>query len=168
MVYQWKGAGNVFHRLNAQAVGEHLEAVREAHGGRLTPGDVVDAARDEASPIHAAFNWDDAAAAQAHREQVARNLMGSIRCVIRVQAQTGEEDRVTRALVSVRDAEGSHYAPIAVVLASDDYRQQLIVSARKELIAFKRKYAEIADLLGMAETIDAAVALLDAAQEVAA
>jgi hypothetical protein len=161
MVYQWKGAGNNFHKLDAQAVGEYLEEVRGSHSGRLTADDVVVAARDESSPIHAAFNWDDESAAEAHRRQVARNLMGSIRCVVTVRSQAGvESERTTRALISVRDAEGPHYAPISVVLASDDYRQQLIVQARKEMLSFKRKYAELEELLGVFAAIDEALPAL--------
>jgi hypothetical protein len=160
MVYQWKGAGNNFTKLDAQAVGEYLEGVRNNNDGRLTAEDVVVAARDESSPIHAAFNWDDESAAEAHRRAVARNLMGSIRCVVRVQSAEGEVERTTRALISVRDGGGKHYAPISVVLASDDYRQQLIVQARKEMLSFKRKYAELEELLGVFAAIDEALPAL--------
>lgn len=168
MVYQWKGAGNQFSKLDAQIVGEQLEQIRADHGGRLTPDDVVAAASDPGSPLHSAFDWDDASAAANQRKHMARVLMNSIRCVVRVQTATGEQERTTRALVSVRDAEGKHYAPITVVLASDDYRQQLMVQASKDLQSFKRKYAELDELVGLFTAIDVVLPLLAAGQEAAA
>lgn len=168
MVYQWKASAPYFSRLDAQAVGEYLETVRAANNGRLTAEDVVRAARDESSPIHGAFDWDDQSAAEEHRKHVARVLMGSIKVVVKVQAPDGrEQERITRALVAVRDAEGTQYVPIATVLASDDYRQQLIVSARRELIAFQRKYGELSELTELFASIDRVLPLLDK-QEVAA
>ena len=50
--------------------------------GRLTPMEVVDAARDRGSVLHSYFTWDDAAAAQEHRIEQARQLIRGIQVVV--------------------------------------------------------------------------------------
>jgi hypothetical protein len=47
----------------------------ETSRGRLTPSMVVNAARPKKHPLHPAFIWDDAAAAEEHRIDTARRLM---------------------------------------------------------------------------------------------
>lgn len=49
--------------------------------GRLTPNAVVEAARAITSPLHRFFTWDDAEAAEAHRREQARKLIGRIKVV---------------------------------------------------------------------------------------
>jgi hypothetical protein len=48
----------------------------------LTPEAVVEAARDEASPLHGYFEWDDASAAHAHRLHQARVLIKGWRITV--------------------------------------------------------------------------------------
>lgn len=52
-----------------------LLALAEKGGGSLTPEAVVSAARDPASPLHTAFEWDDAKAAMEHRLSQARHMI---------------------------------------------------------------------------------------------
>lgn len=47
--------------------------------GRLDPADVVEAARDPASPLHGYFEWDDTEAARQHRLGQARQLIRRIK-----------------------------------------------------------------------------------------
>jgi len=62
-------------------------AVREAiaeleQRGRLSPADVVETARDPASPLHHCFDWDDSTAAESWRLEQARRLIRSVRVVV--------------------------------------------------------------------------------------
>lgn len=50
-----------------------------ARRGRLTAKNVVDEARDEDSPLHPHFEWDDSIAGEAHRMAQARELIRSVR-----------------------------------------------------------------------------------------
>lgn len=46
--------------------------------GRITPRDVVEAARSASSPLHGYFEWNDSEAAERYREIQARTLLRSI------------------------------------------------------------------------------------------
>lgn len=62
---------------------EALKAIARRDGGLLRPGAVVEAARDESSPLHGAFCWDDTEAAHRYRLIQAQRLIRTfeIECV---------------------------------------------------------------------------------------
>lgn len=86
---------------------ETLEARIEemvATHGKVAPSQIVEAARDENSPLHQVFEWDDTIAAQEHRLLQARQLIRTV--VVRPHAPrpsekfsivgTGREISITR------------------------------------------------------------------------
>ena len=58
---------------------EALKAIMARDGGLLRPAAVVDAARDESSPLHSAFTWDDTEAARLFRLDQAQRLIRSFK-----------------------------------------------------------------------------------------
>lgn len=100
-----------FHsRLSAEDAGNELDRIRQAEG-TLTPGVVVDAARDPSNILHTSFEWDDAIAGEKYRIVQAGKLIRSLRVVPRVGAspqpamlsvQTGEKKN-ERSYATVRD-----------------------------------------------------------------
>jgi hypothetical protein len=62
-----------------QAVIAELERLRDEGGGIIDPEKVVEAAADEGSPLRGYFEWDQAAAAHAHRLEQARKLLRRVR-----------------------------------------------------------------------------------------
>lgn len=60
---------------------EALKAIAERDGGLLRPKAVVDAARDDKSPLHGCFEWDDGVAAEKYRIEQAQQLIRSFRIV---------------------------------------------------------------------------------------
>lgn len=130
--------------VNPQAVGEELERIR-ADRGTLTPHDVLEAAVDPDSPLHAAFTWDDSAAAREHRLNQARRLVVSIRVL---NAPTA---RPTVAYVSVKTPDrGRSYEPTIEVMSSADLRARVLAEIRMAIEAIERRYAsfaEVGDLL---------------------
>ena len=67
-----------------------------ANDGILLVDDIVDSARDELSPLHRHFTWDDSIAAAAHRRWQARVL--TAKCLITIEPRT---DTKVRAFVSL-------------------------------------------------------------------
>ena len=61
---------------------EALKAIAARDGGLLRPAAVVEAARDESSPLHGAFCWDDTKAAELYRLDQAQRLIRSFRVKI--------------------------------------------------------------------------------------
>jgi hypothetical protein len=67
---------------------EALRAIRKANRGVLTPELVVKAAENPLSPLHGAFEWDDAKLAHQHRLFIARKLIAQVRWEVRVETHT--------------------------------------------------------------------------------
>jgi hypothetical protein len=64
-----------------QEVVAALEKMRRDSNGTIAPEKVVEEARDDNSPLHVYFEWDDDKAAQAHRLEQARGLLRRVRII---------------------------------------------------------------------------------------
>ena len=103
--------GSKIRNADAQIIGQQLQEL----GDQFTPADVIAAASDETSPMHAYFDWDDETAAGEHRLHQARQLVRSVQVVI-----TGPEGRdQIRAFHSVsivvEEKRSRFYTPTLVV-----------------------------------------------------
>ncbi len=82
-------------KLTEEAIAE-IKALEDRRG-RLTPEQVVEAARAETSAIHGCFEWDDSVAAEKFRIDQARELLK------RVKIEVTIEERTVRTVGYVRD-----------------------------------------------------------------
>lgn len=105
-----------------------------------TPQDVVDAAKAKSHPLHRHFEWDDKVAANAHRVDQARALIR----IVRVESDDSKEP--VRAFFSVKDDGGQRYQPVEKVLTSASMQLSLLKAARRDLDAFKVRYAGLKDI----------------------
>lgn len=126
-------------KADPQKIGQALAKIAEDCGGRLTPPAVVEAARNDKSPLHRHFEWDDAKAAQSYRLDQARAIIG----VIRIDDDTEEP---TRAFLSVKDASGVSYRTAAEVSRSLDLQLAVLKQAERDLEAFGKRYRELEDI----------------------
>lgn len=166
--YRWTPGSRI--PADAQAVGERLSVLRMEHGDNLRPEIVWRDAQAPDSPLHKCFEWDTEKAAAAYWDAQARVVLRTIRAV---SVGPDNKERLQRVFVNVVeqvDGEARRgYVSVSRVLTSEEMRQQLIVEARKELMSFKRRYAEIVELV---EIVDEALArvqqsLLDAGEAAA-
>jgi len=127
-----------------------LERIRDEHDGVLHPQDVVEAARNEASPLHAYFVWDDSAAAHKYRVWQARQLIEVVVTVL------PHNEQAIQAYVSLRSdrLNGGGYRAIIEVLNDNERRAELLQQALRELIAIKSKYAQLKALSPVFKAID--------------
>jgi hypothetical protein len=133
-------SGRAIKGVNPQTVGEELERLRGEHG-KLTPELVLEAAKEEDSPLHAAFTWDDDAAGQKWRLIEARRL------IVSVKVLNSPAGKPTPAFVSVRTPEaGRTYVPVAQAMSSEELRVRVLAEARQAIEALERRYAMYADL----------------------
>lgn len=138
MVYQWKPGSHV--KIDAQAAGEEMEAIRVRNNGRLDTGAVVEAAKDDASPLHDHFEWDDQLAAGAWRNEQAGHL---IRCItVTLDKQNGESAPI-RAFVSVKRDEDRSYTSVQHAMTDAELRAQVVQAAWAELQAWRQRHAEL-------------------------
>ena len=146
MVYQWK-TGSI-HKVPAPVAGAEMD--RLAAEGRLTPSELVNENRSEDAPLHSEFEWDDSVAAKQYREVQAGNV---IRHIVRVVVnEKGEENHVRKFFVV--DHGTKIYEPVELILHDEDKTAMLLDQAKRELKAFKAKYACLEELASVMNAID--------------
>jgi hypothetical protein len=128
-----------------EAVRIRLEAIAERNAGRLTPEDAIEDARDEESPLHPHFTWDDSEAAHKQRMYEARALIRSVR-VTTVINQT-----VTRTIAYIRDpgkeSDEAGYVSVAVLRTDEDLARAALVEEFGRAAAAMRRALEVAKAL---------------------
>lgn len=141
-------------RLDYQVVGERLEHLRETLGAGFAPSRVVEDARPEDSPLHeAGFTWD---ATEAHQKLLEQEAAYLVRNVISIDTGPDGVERTTRAFVSIveRESQERRYLPIVTALSDDEYREQILHTALKEALSWRRKYDELREFARIFEAID--------------
>lgn len=119
---------------------EELEALY-ARNQRLTPADVVEAARPVGAPLHDRFEWDDEIAGEAYRLDQARSLIRRVR--IRIEEGSDEPYSVPR-FVSIPRPDATHsYEPIEEVRESVISTKLLLLQAERDWRALKRRYRHL-------------------------
>ena len=97
MVFECKWMTGFRCSVKAEVAGEVMQRLESE--GRLTPANLVDEARPEESPMHKAFEWDDAKAAENYRRQQATQMMSS---VSRMWSKAEVRRSVSRCSISLR------------------------------------------------------------------
>lgn len=136
-----------------------LELIAKSRNG-LMPSEVIKSAKSKSSPLHKYFIWDDTEAARRYRETQAAELIRRVK----VEIQTSETKTITvRAFINVREpnedgcislSEQGRYLPIVSVLNDEGLKEQMLESAKRDLIAFKNKYAILSELSKVFDAID--------------
>lgn len=136
-----------------------LQAIADANGGRLTPDDVVENARNEESPLHGLFDWNEAHAAMEYWRWRAREIIRAVR----VQVVT--DTQVVRTIGYVRDPslEPSEQGYISTAVLRDDValsREAVEYELTRAHAALKRA-REVAQALGLEREIDRLMTRVD-------
>ena len=144
-------------------VSEELILIRDSNGGLISPRKVVDFARDPGSALHKRFEWDDSKAAEDYRLWQARKVIrlelviigkdeqGQTVIISGVESEDdgagGQEVRAYVSLTSDRAGDDSGgYRSLVDVLSDESYRDQMLESAKTDMIIFKRKYQVLSQL----------------------
>lgn len=127
---------------------------------KLTPENVVTAARDEASPLHSLFEWNDEVAAAKYRTTQARHLIAyyQIRVVVHKQSYSISEF-VEKPLKNDR-AQG--YISVKRLVSN----RELAAAFVEEQLGIARTYLDkavaYAEVLGLLEEVEERIEDLDA------
>lgn len=149
VIYGWRQGSRV--NLDPQKAGEELERIKKAGNGLLEPANVVDAARDERSPIHDHFEWDDAVAAEAFRQDQARDLVRSLTIDV---SRSNVEAKAVRAFVNVDIGDQRGYVSTVTAMSSAELRLQVLARAFAELEAWRARHAELTELARIFSAMD--------------
>ncbi len=137
---------------------EALKEIAKRDGGKLRPQAVVDAARDEDSPLHNAFCWDDTEAARLYRLDQAQRLIRRFKIVI--EEPKGKPIEVPVFISVSTDREGGCKAEnpyrFAEDVAKDEDLTAVAVHDALELLrSIKERYSYLKQLRDIWEAIDA-------------
>jgi hypothetical protein len=110
--------------------------------GVIHPADVVEAARDDQSPLHDLFQWDDGEAAHQFRLIQARKVL-QVYVVMEEVEQTN-----VRAFVSLTTdrVNGGGYRAMADVMNDDELCRQMLSDAFVQLRNLRTKYKGLQQL----------------------
>jgi len=152
MIYQFDEAFG--YKGDGQVVGKMLETVRVKNGGMLTSASVVSAAKPKKSVLHSYFEWNDAEAARQHRLTQAARLVRAV--VVCPDEDTDEDFAPIRAFVAVNGGRRHGYQFMSVVEAMQEpgSRARVLDDARRDLAAWRRKYANLKAFAELYPAID--------------
>lgn len=132
-----------------RTIAERLKQIARHHQGRLEPDDVVADARDESSPLHSHFEWDDGIAADEYRREQARVLIRSVR--LEVTEVSPEELNRTPAWVrdSRRASHQQGYVETTSIRLSSAHARETVKQEIGRVIALWRRVLAVSDVLGL-------------------
>ena len=142
IIATWKLNG--YFKADPQKVAEEIIAL----GDEVSPDQLVEAARDEATELHKCFDWDDQIAAEKWRKQQARQIL----CYLVIKEEEPAEESVPVRVFYKNDSGG--YKQSALIFKNDDEYQKLLQAAYAELRAFKKKYSRLQELSEILALID--------------
>lgn len=143
-----------------------LLALADENEGLITVDAVLDAARDEDSPLHRHFEWDDSKAAENHRRWQARTLIA--RCRITLESRP---DTLVRAFVSLPSDRVAKrgYRMMVDVMQDQDQRAELMQDMRARLAYWTQQSAMLdAPVRKALENLSTAVGQATATHQTAA
>lgn len=131
---------------DAETLGPWLADLAEK--GHGTPEAIVLAARQEGSPAHGYFEWDDPTAAEQYRKQQARRMARSIMVRVRVADGTYRDVRALHSVkVNVVQEEDEQpekprrvYVTTNQARESEEFGEQIIEDAYRRLMAWQDRY----------------------------
>ena len=145
-----------------RAVKARLHDLERANDGLLLPDVVVEDARREDSPLHDIFEWDDAKAAHAHRLEVARQLIRSVR----YEEKTTKTEISTPHYVHVTVAgQRSGYMSVDTVRDSDALSREVLGDEVKRAKAALERARNVADAIGLRSELELAIKQIIALEE---
>jgi hypothetical protein len=150
--------GSRISNKQAREIAPELRAIQTRTGAQLTREEVLEAAKDPASPLHPLFDWDDSSAAHKHRLATAGHIIRSV--AYRVRSIGPNVNDYTPMFVHIRDDEADvddeegeasprksgGYADISRVLNDEKLRETMMRQAARELESWIRRYETLSAL----------------------
>lgn len=152
-------------RLSAEQEAAIL-AIADQNGGRLTPDQVVAQARHPDSPLHGLFQWDDEAAAEAHRIQQARGVIKAVRVTVETHERTVTTCHFIRDPTEAPKEQG--YVSVLRLRRDGDAARDAVLAEFQRATAALRRARAMALVLGVEGDVDGLLNGLEAAQRRAA
>lgn len=154
--YTWR---NVKYPVKAEDAGAELERIQEKYG-EITPQILLDESRPVTSVMHKCYEWDDSKAAEKWRLQQSRMIMSCL-TVTYEGYEPGSEELKTievRAFQNVSQERNGRFIHVKAAMESQEYRDEIMRRALRELSEFRKKYADLSELSKVISMIDETLA----------
>jgi len=129
-----------------------LQAIADAHGGRLTADDVVADAKRKDSPLHAHFEWDTKKAASAYWIEQARVLITSVRVVVTTETSQVSVVAYIRDPAAASSQQG--YVATASVRKDVDVAREVLAAEFTRIGSMLRRARELAVVFEAQDEVD--------------
>ncbi len=134
-IFTWTDGARI--SIDPQAAGEEIERLHLENAEA-----VLNAARPRSSPLHDAFDWNDASAAKEQRLSIARLLLRSLRYEYR-HVSNGPPPKPQRYFYVVKkNPERERYVTTTKIMNDAELYEQVAQQLKEELLAFARRNAE--------------------------
>lgn len=173
--YSWRDGWNP--SVSAEIVGGVLSEIEE-RDGEVTSKAFLDASRDEESPTHSLFEWDDSIAAERWRMRQSQGIIGQLQIEVVIEEV---EDSVTDVELHVEEVPAENirrvpayvntnsygrfgagknttgsYVNLETAMSDEDKRKVVLENVLNELSVYQRKYFMYQELTEIFEAIDSA------------
>lgn len=173
--YSWRDGWHP--SVSAEIVGGVLSEIEE-RDSKVTSAAFLDASRDEESPTHSLFEWDDSVAAERWRMRQSQRIIGQLQIEIVVEKV---EDSVTDVEVHIEEVPEENirkvpayvntnsygrfgaskntagaYVNMASAMSDEEKRKVVLKNVLNELSVYQRKYFMYKELSEIFEAIESA------------
>jgi len=135
-----------------QAMAAELNRLAKQNGGKITPRMVVDAARDDNSPLHDYFEWNDSEAAEKYREMQARTLLRSVPLKVKTTSTKFEVSEYIRDPEAKPEDQG--YVQVTALRPQEDLARDALVAEFDRVAANLRRARAYAQYFGLEPLLD--------------
>ena len=134
------------------------EAIRELakKHGNVTAEIVLRAASKKNSPLHSHFQWDDTRAARLYRLEQASELIRRIKVEYSISENRSVRVRAFHNVSNSPDVINSKgvFVSLDTALSVQSYRDQLLDNCKRDMSAFRQKYAALTEAAGVIAAMD--------------
>lgn len=131
----------------AEIYGKELIKINNTIG--LNPTNVVLKAKDKKNPLHNYFDWNVRRAAEKHWLYQARQLINEVSWEVQTYDYKTKKVvwEVQRGFESIKNSNGGReYKPIYEIISNENYLNQIINDALREVSYWEEKYYRIKQL----------------------
>lgn len=136
-----------------------IDKMAKRRRGKITPQQVLDAARDEDNPLHSFFDWDDDEAAENWRLHQARTLIKSVK--IEIQTTTTKIKAVGFVRDPSKDSDDSGYVSVKSVKNDEDAQREILISEFDRARSALKRARKIALVFNLLDEMDTFIDQLD-------
>ena len=154
--YTWR---NVRYPVKAEDAGIELERIQNKYG-EVTPKNLLDESRPVTAVMHNCYEWNDTVAAEKWRLQQSRNIMSCLTVTYEYVEDNSDEIKTieVRAFQNVSPERNGKFIHVKAAMESQEYRDEVMRHALRELAEFRKKYADLSELSKVISLIDETLA----------